>query len=1020
MMGRRGIEVRGTGPATSGPGGVSNSGIVGGDITTVHVHGREPVPWPHKVGVIPRQAEVFQERAEAEQLRTALANGATAVLCRVLHGTGGVGKTQLAADYARRAWRAGELDVLVWISASSRPAIISAYAQAAEELLAVEPGDPERAAERFLALLDRPIEDPVCRWLVVLDDVTDPADLKEIHPPESPHGRTLVTTRRRDAALPGERINLGMFTPEQATAYVTESLARHGRQDDMRQIGALAQDLDYLPLALSQAAAYLIDTGLNCRAYRELLADRTARLEDLEPDALPDDQPYAVHAAWSLSIERANQLRPAGMARPMLQLAAMLDPNGIPRDVLTSQPALDHLTTSASLNRGPATVRDAERALSVLHRLSLIDHTPDTPHQTVRIHQLIQRAVRDALPNDQHDQLARTTADALLTGWPEIDRDTTLAQALRANTEALTRYAPNALWQPDSHPLLLHAGTSLGDFSAVGAVSYYQHLVDTARRLHGPDHPAVLIARNEFAYWLGNSGNADGAAAAFAELLEDVLRLAGPDHPQVQKTRNNLAFWLNEAGDPLGALAVYKQLLTDRKRLLGPDHPDTLGTTRDIFHMAGEIGDAASAATNTAKLLDRMRLVLGRDHAETLTAQSDLARWRGKAGDADGALAAYRELLDDRARLLGPDHPKTLQARQNAAHWQGVAGDADGALTTYSELLEDMLRLAGPDHPKTLQARQRVAFWQGVAGDADGALTTYSELLEDMLRLAGPDHPETLNIRQNLAIYVGMAGDSVGATTALIELLVDRQRTQNGYQPDTLTTQKYLHLFLAAAAAGTGAATTAEQLEHLRRVLGPDHPTSLTIRDILATSQGEAGDAAGAATAYAELARDRARVLGPDHPDTLTTRGSAAHWRGEAGDAAGAAAAGSEVAQDRTRVLGPDHPHTLTARANVAHWQGLAGDADGAAATLAELLKHMLRVLGPYHPHTLATRANLAEWRANAGDVAGAAAAFRKLLADYERVLGPDHPDTLKIRQRIAHAGQKNAETVSFGNQPID
>ncbi|MDX2647059.1 NB-ARC domain-containing protein [Streptomyces sp. PA03-1a] len=159
----------------------------------------------------------------------ALIKGVTGARCHVLRGTGGVGKTQLAAHYARRAWQAGELDVLVWITASSRPAIISAYAQAAEDLLATEPGDPERSANHFLALLDRPEGTAVCRWLIVLDDVTDPADLKGLFPPESPHGHTLITTRRRDAALPGQRIDLGLFNTEQATDYVTESGLLHDR-----------------------------------------------------------------------------------------------------------------------------------------------------------------------------------------------------------------------------------------------------------------------------------------------------------------------------------------------------------------------------------------------------------------------------------------------------------------------------------------------------------------------------------------------------------------------------------------------------------------------------------------------------------------------------------------------------------------------------------------------------------------------------------------------------------------------
>ena len=70
------------------------------------------------------------------------------------------------------------------------------------------------------------------------------------------------------------------------------------------------------------------------------------------------------------------------------------------------------------------------------------------------------------------------------------------------------------------------------------------------------------------------------------------------------------------------------------------------------------------------------------------------------------------------------------------------------------------------------------------------------------------------------------------------------------------------------------------------RVLGPDHPDTLTTRNNLAYWRGEAGDPAAAVTAFTELLPDRVRVLGPDHPDTLTTRGALARWRGEAGDAA--------------------------------------------------------------------------------------------------------------------------------------
>ncbi|WP_263301867.1 NB-ARC domain-containing protein, partial [Streptomyces purpurogeneiscleroticus] len=242
-----------------------------------------------------------------------------------------MGKTQLAAHHARAAWQAGEVDLLVWVNAGSRDAIVSTYAQVGAEVTGADPDVPERAAERFLHWAETTDR----RWLIVLDDVTDPADLRGLWPPHHPHGRTVLTTRRRDSALTGpgrHRIDVGVFTPDEATAYLTASLDAHDRREDATEIAGLAANLGHLPLALAQAVAYLIDSGLDCAAYRTRLADRARTLTDLLPESggLPDDHRATVAATWSLSIEQANRLRPHGLARPLLNLSSMLDPNGIP------------------------------------------------------------------------------------------------------------------------------------------------------------------------------------------------------------------------------------------------------------------------------------------------------------------------------------------------------------------------------------------------------------------------------------------------------------------------------------------------------------------------------------------------------------------------------------------------------------------------------------------------------------------------------------------------------------------
>ncbi|WP_405886319.1 tetratricopeptide repeat protein (plasmid) [Streptomyces sp. NBC_01136] len=794
----------------------------------------------------------FQHRTEADQLRAAVDNGGTAVLSQVLTGTGGVGKTQLAADYARAAWEDGSVDVLVWISASSRQAIMDGYAQAGAEVLAEDPSDPEHAARAFLAWLEPKDGPKRCRWLVVLDDLADPADLRGLWPPNR-HGRTLVTTRRREAALSGEGrrlVHVGMFTPAEAVAYLTAVLTAHGRHEPANEIHALAADLGHLPLALSQAGAYLIDTAITCANYRRLFADRIRKLADLlpEPSALPDDQTTTVAATWSLSIERADKRRPVGLARPMLQLTAILDPNGIPDTVLMSEQARAHLAghrAAGHQESAPVTAEEAVAALRVLHRLSLIDHTPDTPHHAVRVHQLIQRATRDTFASHEQEHLARTAADALFDVWPEFERDTALSQALRANTAALVRHAEDALFQDGAGlAVLFRFGSSLGESGRVAAViKHYEHMATLAHDRLGAADLYTLGARQELARWRGEAGDAAGAAAAFEQLLTDELRVLGPDHPTTLSARAMLAKWHGESGDAAGAAAAFEQLLADELRVMGPDHLPFM-TRASVATYRGRAGDAAGAAAAFEQLLaDNLRL-LGPDHPSTLVTRNDLGNWRGNAGDVSGAVTAHEQLLADMQPLLGPDHPYVLTTRHDLAYWRGEAGDAVAAAAAFEELLAVQERVLGPDDLKTLTTRNNLAVQRGKAGDAVGAAAAFEQLLADMLPVLGPDHPDTLTTRANLASCRGAAGDPAGA-----------------------------------------AATYAELLDHTLRVLGPDHPRTLTIRANSGRWLAAVGDDVGAAAVFVQLLADTRRVLGVDHPDTLAVRAAITGLRREVEDA---------------------------------------------------------------------------------------------------------------------------------------
>ncbi|MEU7489593.1 tetratricopeptide repeat protein [Streptomyces sp. NPDC042319] len=581
--------------------------------------------------------------------------------------------------------------------------------------------------------------------MIVLDDVPYPAMLNGLWPPDVPYGRTVVTTRNRDAAFTGNshhHIGIDLFTDTEATRYLAAKLAAHHRYDDPHQVQGLAGDLGRLPLALAQAVPYMVNKHLDCAAYRRRLADHRRTLPSLLADStgLPDDQRHTVAAAWSLSIELADQLPPSGLATSMLQLTAMLDPNGIPTTVLSSPPALAHLASHRPRPVTPAaphgleddasvSVEDATDALANLRQLSLIDYTPDASRPAVRVHQLIQRGTRDALTGQERDQLARTAADALIAAWPAADRDTVLAEELRANAVALTHHAEAALYRLDIHPVLFRTGTSLGRTGQVSAaITHYRHMADAASQHLGPDHPAALTARANLVRWQGKAGDVTGAATATEELLTDSERALGPEHPHTLATRANLVRWQGEAGDVAGAAAATEELLADSERVLGPNHPDVL------------------------------------------TARHNMAALRGEAGDAVGAAAAFEMLLADRLEVLGPDHPDTLTTRHNHAFWQGKARNADEAVAGIAELLPDSERLLGPYHPHTLTARANLAYWCGKAGDISRAASAFEELLPDCVRVLGPDHPHTLTVQANLAYWRRKTGSTLRVSPRIPEL----------------------------------------------------------------------------------------------------------------------------------------------------------------------------------------------------------------------------------------------------------
>ncbi|MFJ4601917.1 tetratricopeptide repeat protein [Streptomyces griseoluteus] len=594
---------------------------------------------------MPRLAAAFQPRTAIRDHADGARREGRDV---VLSGAGGVGKSQLAASLARQLrdqehTTSAGLDVLVWARATGPDQIITAYAEAAGQLhlSGADQEDEDGAARLFLRWLAATQR----RWLVVLDDLTDPAALEEWWPDSGTgNGWVLATTRREDAQLSGQGrtlIRLGLYARDEAGAYLRRRLtdAGHAHLHDPGRADELADELGDLPLALGHAAAYLINTRRTMPDYLTLLRDTSSRLSDLLPPSA-DTEGYGrpVTASLLLSLDAVDEADTTHLARPLLHLASLMEPHGHPATAWTTSAALSHLRTARPprrrrLRRHHPAVTESEvrSALECLRTYALI--TQDTTTAPIRLHALTARAVRETIPAGMLPAAARTAADAIFSLWPRHDHEEReLAAALRANAVHLDDLTRPALWQPETHPCIYQVSSSLTDAGLYQqAIEYDERTARHSNDIHGPDHPDTLSARSNLAASYSDAGRIQEALDLGERVLADYERILGDDHPGTLDARNNLAASYRDAGRVQEALALRERVLADYERILGDDHPGTLTARNNLANSYSDAGRIQEALVLRERVLADRERILGDDHPDTLTARNNLARARDAA-----------------------------------------------------------------------------------------------------------------------------------------------------------------------------------------------------------------------------------------------------------------------------------------------------------------------------------------------------------------------------------------------------
>jgi tetratricopeptide (TPR) repeat protein len=707
---------------------------------------------PVRIGTVPALAEGFIARPEtAPGLTAALRAGAAVALVPDRAPDPGLasvpaaqdwlrssGKTQLAVASAEALWQSGEVDLLVWIDATSRASVLAGYAAATAEAAGRNQASScESVAAQFVDWLS----ETSCSWLVVLDDLADPAAMDGLWPAGA-SGRVLVTAN--DAAvLPSgmQVLPVGPFNSREALGYLMARLAT----DPSQRLGAveLINELGFAPAALAQASAVIVSSGVSCHNYRDYFIRRRDQLTDSSGAAPP---PAAV--TWMFSFEHADQLSAGGSAKFPLALAAMLDGHGIPRSVLATPAAGDYQGGGGTAAGGEGT----SAALEVLERAGLLTVESVTAPPTVQISPVLQVALRAAMPEVMHDRTARAAADALLQAWPERDPPGWPASGLRACAAALRQISGDLLWAGGCHPVLLRAGESLNSARLTeAAVGHWRDLATTCDRLLGAGHPDTMLACQRLADAYLAAGRANEAIPWFQWVLDTQIRRLAPDHRDVLEARRRLGHALVAALQFQGAITVLERVVADFERICGPGHTDTLGARDELaaaYLAAGRYSDAIALYQRT--LADRER-GQGANHPQTMTTRQGLGDSYLAGGRSKDAVSVYKRMLAGRERVLGPDHLDTIKARNSLGAAYQKMGKTAAAEQAYEQARAGFERVLGPRHPDTLRCRVELARVYGRLGRYGDERALLRGTVDRLERTLPKDDPLITELRESLA-----------------------------------------------------------------------------------------------------------------------------------------------------------------------------------------------------------------------------------------------------------------------------
>lgn len=715
-----------------------------------------PVQYPgtpsETIWNIPTGIKFFTGREDVlERIREALATSGTAALKQrqAISGLGGIGKTQTAIEYAQR--HRDQYKTVLWAVAESRESLLSDFVAIATVLNLPERNIQDqsqtvRAVKRWL--------ETNTEWLLILDNADEPAIIEEFLP-EQAKGHILLTSRAQvfDSIGILNPIELEEMTPDDARAFL---LKRTGRielePNETKALEEFAKELDYLPLALEQAGAYIKELRSSFQDY--LASYKRRGLALLEKGHPAGKYPKSVRTTWSLNFQQVEQSSPA--ASDLLRVSAFLNPDRIPNELISGGATELGSELSAALAHVDTDPIVLDEVMQPLIQYSLIHR--DRKSKTYDIHRLVQVVLRDGMDEaTKHLWVERTVkatarvfpdVDSIdLSQWDSIERLLPHAQACAELIQT------NNLQFLEAANLLNLTGRYLHLRGRLqGAESLYAKALAIREMLLGSEHLDVALSLHNQAWLLFNQGKYEEAESLYIRALIIRKEVLGIEHTHVADTLGQLGRLYNEQGKYSESGHALHRALEIREKLLGTDHPnvaDSLGAIASLY-LAQDKTTEAEPLLNRALTINEQ--AFGSEHFEVGQNLNSLGIILNRHSRLAEAETFYLRAIAIKEKIFGTSYPGLTSELNNLAQMYIKQRRYAESEQLIRRSLEIQVTGLGEEHPDTATSLRWLAHLYLIKHNYIESEELYARALKIFENTLGLHHPYVARALMGLAM----------------------------------------------------------------------------------------------------------------------------------------------------------------------------------------------------------------------------------------------------------------------------